>query len=40
MSCQLATSAPRPSASTRIASTNDAIFGAEPMNSVTGVGAP
>ena len=40
MSCQLATIASRPSASTRIASTNEAIFGAEPMNSVTGVGAP
>jgi hypothetical protein len=40
MSCQLATIASRPSASTRIASTNEAIFGAEPMNNVTGVGAP
>src|SRR5512143_3615257 len=31
---------PSPSISTRHASANDAIFGTEPMNNVTGVGAP
>src|SRR6185503_4293293 len=31
---------PRPSTSTRHTSANDAIFGTEPMNNVTGVGAP
>ena len=40
MSCQLACSPPRPSASNRYASANEPIFGAEPRNSVTAVGAP
>ncbi len=40
MSCQASTAPPRPSASTRIASANEAILGAEPTNRVTGVGAP
>ena len=33
-------SGPKPSASTRQTSANDASFGTEPMNNVTGVGAP
>ena len=33
-------SGPKPSLSTRQISANDASFGTEPMNSVTGVGAP
>ncbi len=40
MSCQASTAPPSPSASTRIASAKDAIFGADPTNRVTGVGAP
>ena len=40
MSCQAPDTPPSPSASRRMASANEAIFGAEPTKSVTGVGDP